>query len=110
MRARIVLLAAEGLSNRAIAGRLGISGHTVRLWRVRYLTGGAAALERDAPGRGRRAANRAEATARVTALLRTTREDGRPWTVRSLASASGLSRATVDRIRRSARPPATDAG
>ena len=35
-RARIVLLAAGGLSNTAIAGKLGVSRRTVGLWRARF--------------------------------------------------------------------------
>ena len=35
-RARIVLLAADGLPGRAIAARLGICEDTVRKWRRRY--------------------------------------------------------------------------
>jgi transposase-like protein len=36
MRARIVLLAAGGTANSAIAGRLGICEDTARKWRRRY--------------------------------------------------------------------------
>ena len=36
MRAEIVLMAAEGMSNLAIAGRLGITRVTVALWRGRF--------------------------------------------------------------------------
>ena len=35
-RARIVLLAADGLSNTAIAEKLGVSRRTVGLWRSRF--------------------------------------------------------------------------
>jgi transposase len=40
MRARIVLLAAEGFSNTAIAGQLHTMQHTVGKWRRRYLESG----------------------------------------------------------------------
>jgi transposase len=36
LRARIVLLAAEGLTNTAIADRLGIAKHTAGKWRHRF--------------------------------------------------------------------------
>ena len=39
-RVRIVLLAAEGLSNEDIATRVGVSRQTVGLWRRRFLEGG----------------------------------------------------------------------
>jgi hypothetical protein len=54
LRSRIVLLLAEGISSREVARRLGISRHTVGLWRKRFIEGGAAALTRDRPGRGRK--------------------------------------------------------
>lgn len=99
-RARIVLLSTASLSNRTIASRLSISAHTVQLWRERYQAGGTAALRQDAPGRGRKTTLRAEAIARVQALLSAPREDGRKWTVRDLAHAAGISRAMADRLRR----------
>ena len=51
-RARIVLLAAEGLPNAEIARRVGASRPTVICWRDRYTAGGIAALE-DAERSGR---------------------------------------------------------
>jgi DNA-directed RNA polymerase specialized sigma24 family protein len=54
MRSAIVLLLGEGLSGREVARRMGVSRHTVDLWRVRYMSEGCEALRRDRPGRGRR--------------------------------------------------------
>jgi transposase len=51
-RARIVLLAADGVSNVEIAERLGVSKPTVTSWRDRYRDGGIAALD-DRPRSGR---------------------------------------------------------
>ena len=51
-RARIVLLAAEGLPNAEIARRTGTSRPTVVGWRARYDAGGIAALD-DLPRSGR---------------------------------------------------------
>lgn len=60
LRARIVLLAAQGLSNTEIARREGVARATVLSWRERYAHGGIAALEdalrpgpRPAPGYSR---------------------------------------------------------
>ena len=52
-RSRIVLLALDGVED--IATRVGVSAQTVKLWIRRFEAGGAEALLRDAPGRGRRA-------------------------------------------------------
>lgn len=95
-RARIVLLAADGVSGREIARQLGVSTHTVSLWRRRYLSGGPSALLRDAPGRGRKATVINGAAARVRVLL-ASEPTARRWTVRALASATGISRASVHR-------------
>lgn len=96
-RARIVLLLGDGHSARAIARQLGVSTHTVSLWRRRYAAGGPESLLRDAPGRGRKATVTGYAHARVRALLATPPPDGR-WTVRALAAAIGISRASVHRV------------
>jgi hypothetical protein len=54
LRSRIVLLLLDGHSAREVGRRLGISRHTVDLWRIRYSTGGCDALTHDRPGRGRK--------------------------------------------------------
>src|SRR5262245_47994923 len=101
-RARIVLLAAEGHSAREIALRLGVSTHTVSLWRRRFQAGGAHAIMRDAPGRGRKVTVTRDADIRVRTLLSTPPPVGR-WTVRSLATAMGISRASVHRVLKAAK-------
>src|SRR5918993_1186762 len=68
-RAQIVLMTAEGFSAREIGRRLGVSPHTVSLWRRRYGAGGPAALRHDAPGRGRKASVVGPGALRVRALL-----------------------------------------
>jgi transposase len=40
LRSKIVLRAAEGLSNQQIAGRLGVTGAIVGKWRERYVCAG----------------------------------------------------------------------
>ena len=47
-RARIVLLAADGVGNTEIAERLGVARQTVLTWRSRYAAGGLAGLEDEA--------------------------------------------------------------
>lgn len=99
-RARIVLLAGDGRSKRAIAKELRVSTHTVVLWRRRFLAGGVENLLRDAPGRGRTATvTVGETAARLLTLAATPPSRGR-WTVRRLAEAAGVSRASTHRILR----------
>lgn len=53
LRSGIVLLLAEGISAREVARRLGVSRHTVALWRSRLLDERRDSLTRDRLGRGR---------------------------------------------------------
>lgn len=98
-RAQIVLKAAECKMNKDIAAELDISPNTVVRWRGRFARGGLAAIERDAPRRGRRAVRR-EALAPLI-LEKTTRE--RPnaathWSGRTLAEALGIDKSMVWRV------------
>jgi transposase len=97
-RAAVILLSADGLSARSIARQLRISPRTAALWLGRYVQGGHEALWRDAPGRGRRPSIDPDAVSRVRALAKTAAPTGGRWSIRQLARATGLSRASVHRI------------
>jgi transposase len=99
LRARIVLGAAEGISNNRLAKQLGVTRPTVLLWRQRYLQVGIAGLLRDAarPGRRKRIGAR-QVEAIVNATLHTTPRDATNWSSRTLARTQGVSEATVRRI------------
>jgi transposase len=99
-RARMLLLAAEGMPNAQIARELGVSRPTVIGWRDRYSRGGIKALE-DEPRSGRPAQiNEADIVAASLA------SDGRPpprlgaaqWSARLLAAELGISFASVARV------------
>jgi len=99
LRSRIVLLAQEGLGNRAVAQRLKISRPTVILWRERFTKGGVQALTEDAPGRGRRPEISPEKVAAVVeATLHTKPKEATQWSTRTMAHAQGISAASVQRI------------
>ena len=99
LRARIVLLAAEGVSNTSIAARLGCSDPTVRLWRARFAAAGIAGLEEDAPGRGRPATYDERMVAKVISTTLGTPPRGEThWSCRAVAESVGVSRSTVLRI------------
>src|SRR5947209_18462933 len=53
-RARIILLASEGMPNRAIAQAVDVSRTPVLLWRARFATAGVPALLRERPPTGRK--------------------------------------------------------
>lgn len=99
LRARIVLGAADGRSNNALAQELGVSRPTVILWRDRYARAGLAGLLKDAPRPGRRRRiDAAKVEAIVKATLHTKPKDATHWSVRSMARAQGISPAMVQRI------------
>lgn len=99
-RARMVLLASDGVPNAAIARAVGVSRPTVIGWRERYVQGGITALE-DEPRSGR-PPEIDEADVVVATLI----NDGRPparlgithWSARFLAAELGISFASVARI------------
>jgi transposase len=99
-RARIVLAAAEGLSNTEIAERVGCSRPTVIRWRSRYAAKGLAGLD-DQPRSGRPRTVRRDRRAEIVA----TTQQPPPqqlgithWSTRSLAKHLGVSRMTVARV------------
>jgi transposase len=98
MRAEIVLLAAEGLSNLAIAERLGVTRVTVATWRKRFaekrLDG---LLDEPRPGAPRTVTD-AKVAVVVTATLETLPAGRTHWSSRGMAKAAGLAPSTVQRI------------
>jgi len=99
MRARIVLMAAAGESNSAIARRLSVSRPTVIIWRERFAVGGPAALSEVRPGRGRKPTiSAAKVKAIVAATTQTVPPGETHWSCRTMAKAQGVSAATVQRI------------
>jgi transposase len=104
-RARIVLLAAEGVPNAAIGRQVGVSTPTVLAWRSRYQAGGVDALA-DLARSGR-----PPVVDEVAIVVRTVADDGRPpahlgvthWSARLLAEqlrreGVAVSFATVSRV------------
>lgn len=98
-RARIVLMAAEGVSNNRIASVLEVTRTTVIAWRRRFADGGPDALTRIAPGRGRKPSIPAEKIKRIIeATLHTSPPGATHWSCRTMAKAQGVSPSTVQRI------------
>jgi len=98
-RCRVVLLAAEGLSDMEIGKQLAITRQKAARWRGRFAELRQAGLERDRAGRGRKKTVSPEQVAEV--IRRTTQE--RPagqthWSTRTLASAMDLGATTVRSI------------
>ena len=102
-RARLVLRAAEGMANTAIAQEVGLSRARVVQWRQRFAQDRLAGLE-DCRRPGRKPAYTKELRARVVATVCGPPPEGAThWTVRSLAEQTGVGRQSVHRILRSER-------
>src|SRR5271156_1126502 len=98
LRARIVLGAAYGKSNNALARELGTSRPTVLDWRQRFADGGIKALYDDRP-RGRSFEPLARAKeAEIIVKTQTAPEQATQWSCSSMAKACGLSTASVQRV------------
>jgi len=98
MRASIVLLAASGMTNLAIAKRLGTTRVTVSTWRMRFATKRMDGLsDEPRPGAPRKIGDD-KITEVVTATLETMPATATHWSTRSMAQASGLSVSSVHRI------------
>ena len=98
-RARIVLLAADGLTAGAIATAAGKSVLTVRRWRRRYMAQGVEGLLKDAtrPSRVKPLTPR-----KIKQVVHMTLHESPPkathWSVRSMATAVDISHSSVQRI------------
>src|SRR5271169_2064252 len=98
-RARIITMAADGVTSQNIASQLAISRPTVQLWRERFLALRVAGLEKDAPRPGRiPSVPESKVRAIVEATLHTKPAAATHWSTRSMAEAQGVSEATVRRI------------
>lgn len=99
MRCRIVLLAAEGLANNAIANKLSIGRPTVLLWRDRFAKKGTVGLLHIEEGRGRKPEIESEKIdAIVHDTLHTTPPDATHWSTRSLAKKHNVSFTFVKKV------------
>jgi transposase len=91
LRARICLLAHEGLANRRIAQQLKTSRPTVILWRNHFLKGGVTGLEHEP---ARKASTQRtkddQIKAIVEATLQTKPKDATHWSSRTLADQFGV--------------------
>ena len=97
-RARIVLLAADGLTNVQIGTVLGVTDQTARKWRNRFAEHRMDGLDDEPrPGRPRRIDDDA-----VAEVVRKTLEekpcDATQWSARSMARATGYAPSTIHRI------------
>jgi transposase len=98
LRSRIVLGCAQGLSNKDVAAREGVSQPTVGKWRARFVELRLDGLSDD-PRPGRPASITAEQVEDVVvATLETTPKNATHWSRSKMAQRSGLSKSSIGRI------------
>ena len=99
LRSRIVLMAAENKHDIEIARSLGISRHTSRLWRKRFIIDGLAGITHDAAGRGRKTTiSERKIKSIVDTTLHSNPENATHWSTRSMAQKHHVSPKTIHRI------------
>lgn len=99
LRARVILGAAAGKSDKAIAAALQVRRETAALWRRRVREQGIGCVWEIAPGRGRKPGYDAASVSHwVEATLQTKPPGATHWSTRSLARAQGVSKSTIHRV------------
>src|SRR5216684_1355316 len=98
-RAKMILLAAQGKTDKEIGVDLDIWRGTVARWRARFIADGVAGIERDETRPGRKPKISARKVKAVVALTTQQRPDNAThWSTRSMAAVAGISEASVRRI------------
>jgi transposase len=99
LHCRIVLAAAAGESDVAIAKQLSVNRKTVILWRTRFAQQRLDGLWEIAPGRGRKPAYGIDKVAAIVdATLQTKPEGMAHWSCRTMAQSQGVSKSTISNI------------
>jgi transposase len=98
-RAKVLLMAADGVANSQIAATVGVTPMTVRSWRTRFAQEGLAKFAVVREGRGRKPGISPEQIEEIVRLTQHEKPSGEThWSCRSMAKQVGVSPATVQRI------------
>ena len=99
LRAKIIILAAEGRQDLEIAQKLGVTRQLSARWRKRFIQLGIEGLKKDAPRSGRK---KKISTQKVQSIVKKTLEEkpahATHWSTRTMAKAVGISEKAVRRI------------
>ena len=99
VRAKALLMAADGMANTAIAASLSVSPASVKSWRDRFTEEGLAKLGQVRKGRGRKASIPQSKIDEIVDLTQNYRPKGQThWSCRTMAAAAGVSKSTVQLV------------
>jgi putative transposase len=97
-RARIVLLANEGVNNKTIAERVGLTATTVGKWRQRFVDHGLAGLYDELRPGGPRSIDDERIAALIRKTVKKRPKDATHWSCRAMAEETKISKSTVQRV------------
>ena len=97
-RAEIILLAAEGWPNEAVAAAVGVTRATVGKWRRRFLENGLQGLYDELRSGAPRSITDEQVAEVVYKTLKTKPKDQTQWSLRSMGTETGLTKDAVHRI------------
>jgi putative transposase len=97
-RARIVLMAADGMPNLEISKQVGLSRNAVGRWRSRFLQDGVQGLDDELrPGRPRSIRDK-DIAQLITQTLQRKPKNATHWTTRLISEQTSISKSTVQRV------------
>ena len=99
VRAKALLMAADGVANTAIAASLSVSPASVKSWRDRFTEEGLVKLGQVRKGRGRKPSIPQSKIDEIIDLTQNYRPKGEThWSCRTMAAAAGVSKSTVQLV------------
>jgi transposase len=99
VRAKALLMAADGLANTAIARALSVSPASVCAWRARFAEDGLVKFAQVREGRGRKKSIPQDTIDQIVDLTLNYRPQGEThWSCRTMAAATGVSKSTVQQV------------
>lgn len=97
-RAQMILMSNEGMTNTAIALKIGVSNFTVGHWRKRFLSQGIMGLYDGPKSGGPRKISDDQVAELLTKTLESSPKNATHWSCRSISKETGISKSTVQRI------------
>jgi transposase len=99
LRAKALLMAADGASNAAIAARLSVPRASVANWRIRFAEDGLVKFGQVRKGRGRKPSIPDATIEKIVTLTKESSQKGQThWSTRTMAEAAGVSKSSVQRV------------